>query len=100
LVGLADKSEVVDFGVAVTELWEATFSIGSGILFGIILIFIPRLRDFLSAAEIFPTSSSRTESFNIAPQLGQIDKAMALLRLQTGQFIEIEKIKELRKEVL
>jgi hypothetical protein len=60
-------------------------------LFGIVLIFLSRLSDFLAATEIFLTRSSRTESFIIAPQLGQIDKVTALFRLQTGQFIKIEK---------
>jgi hypothetical protein len=43
--------------------------------------------EILAAADIFPINSSRTESFIIAPQLGQIDKVTALFLLQTGQFI-------------
>jgi hypothetical protein len=39
------------------------------------------------AIEILSFSSSRTESFIIAPQLGQIDNVGARFRLQTGQFI-------------
>ncbi len=70
------------------QLWQIFLRV----LFDIVLIFISKLSDFLAATEIFPTSSSRTESFIIAPQLGQIDKVTALFRLQTGQFIKIEKI--------
>jgi hypothetical protein len=36
---------------------------------------------------ILVSSSSRTESFTIAPQAKQIDKVGASSRLQTGQFI-------------
>jgi hypothetical protein len=39
------------------------------------------------AIETLALSSSRTESFIIAPQLGQIDNVGARFRLQTGQFI-------------
>jgi hypothetical protein len=41
----------------------------------------------LGATTILSLSSSRTESFIIAPQLGQIDKVGARFLLQTGQFI-------------
>lgn len=40
-------------------------------------------------ALIFVCSSSRTESFTIAPQAKQIESVGARLRLQTGQFISL-----------
>ena len=42
---------------------------------------------FKEGALIFVCSSSRTESFIIAPQVRQIDNVGASVRLQTGQFI-------------
>jgi hypothetical protein len=96
---LTDKSEVVGFGVVATGFWIATFSTGSGVSLDIVLIFIPRLWDFLAAAESFLTSTSRTVSFIIAPQLGQIDKVTALFRLQTGQFIKIKRFKNSEKNL-
>jgi len=38
----------------------------------------------------FTSNSSRTESFIIAPQLGQMDNVVAKVLLQTGQFIVVK----------
>jgi len=38
----------------------------------------------------FTSNSSRTESFIIAPQLGQMDNVVAKVLLQTGQFIIVK----------
>ncbi|MCD9185209.1 MAG: hypothetical protein LUM44_02160 [Pyrinomonadaceae bacterium] len=38
----------------------------------------------------FTSNSSRTESFIIAPQPGQIDNVVAKVLLQTGQFIIVK----------
>lgn len=43
---------------------------------------------------IFRASSSRTESFNIVPQLKHTDRVDAKFRLQDGQFIILKRIKK------
>jgi hypothetical protein len=46
----------------------------------------------IEGAEMLSCSSSRTESFIMVPQAGQIDKVGAKFRLQTWHFISFEKL--------
>jgi hypothetical protein len=46
----------------------------------------------IEGAEMLSWSSSRTESFIMVPQAGQIDKVGAKFRLQTWHFIAFEKL--------